>query len=345
MPISSLTSLIDAFLLQQCADLDAPLLEVCRYALRGGHRTRGRLLLLAAGHAKRSAVRAAAAVEMLHAATLLQDDIFDASLQRRGKTAAHVQFGKAHSILASDWLLVRSLELAGEVHPAFFRSLAGAARRMAQTVAAELLPPMLPDAATARDHINTVAEGKTAVLFASALHGAALLHRGPTVHPARWADVGCHIGHVHQQVDDCMDVYGTLDTTGKEVGQDLSAGRLTTPLLLAFEILRERGSAISLAALQRGQLSPGEITALRHTLQTGQLRESLFGDIWDQVQVACQSAEAAAIPAETMRYWAEDVRRKLDACFGAPLVRSSNPCEVAPLPGSLMQEALRTAHP
>ncbi len=108
-----------------------PMREVCRYATQGGRRVRAALLLGAAQHSRQSAVQAATALELIHAATLLQDDIFDSGCMRRGRPTAHLQFGKAITILASDWLLIRSLEVAVDIHPRFFRVLAQAGTAMA----------------------------------------------------------------------------------------------------------------------------------------------------------------------------------------------------------------------
>jgi geranylgeranyl pyrophosphate synthase len=315
MPIDRISARLDSHLLQQCGEPTNPLVGICRYALEGGHRTRGALLLHAAGPSAPGALQAATALEMMHAATLLQDDIFDQSLQRRGRAAAHVRFGKAQAILASDWLLVRALELASAVHPGFFRDLAGAATHMAQAVATELAPAPAHTAADARAQIDSVAQGKTAVLFATALRGAALLRGVATAEAAQWSRIGASIGRTYQLVDDCIDVYGSVCSAGKEVGHDLESGRLTLPILLACEALNHTGLDLPLAALQTTQLTALQLEAMRRTLQSPQLQSTLLTELQGRIAIASFDSGHAAIPAEVTRFWSADLTHKIERCF------------------------------
>jgi len=170
---------VEEELQRQSAELSGSMREVCIYATQGGRRVRAALLLGAVPGCGERAVRAATALELIHAATLLQDDIFDAGQMRRGRVAAHVQFGKAMTILASDWLLIRSLEMAAELHSQFFRCLARAGTAMAQAEALELEPLALRSIEEAQQYGCAIARGKTAMLFGTALCGAAVLGGSP----------------------------------------------------------------------------------------------------------------------------------------------------------------------
>jgi geranylgeranyl pyrophosphate synthase len=117
-----------------------------------------------------------------------------------------------------------------------------ATRSMAERVAIKLQPGCAQTEATARAQVSLIAQGKTAVLYASALCGAALLAHRPPAEVREWARVGCQIGCCHAA---CRQLPGRLTTrqaTGKEVGQDLRTGRLILPLLLAWQRLREVGT-------------------------------------------------------------------------------------------------------
>lgn len=310
------TRALEENLQRHCAEA-GQLEPICLHALTGGSRTRANLLLRASEREGNSALQAACALEMMHAATLLQDDIFDRSAQRRGRRAAYLEFGEAHAVLASDWLLLRSLELAGEVHPVFFQQLSCAARTMAATVAKELKPPALHGLSGASAYIAEICQGKTAALFAVSLHAAALLHAnaGPSQAP-HWAAVGNRIGCTYQLLDDCLDVYAPAGTLEKTTGVDVQQGRLTLPLLRALQALEAAGQPVSLHRFRNGVLSSEEREGVRRATADAAIRARLEDQLRNEIQVIADTACQASIPCVAVHFAVNDMEAKIALCFG-----------------------------
>lgn len=300
-----------------CAEAGGHLQAVCCHALAGGGRTRAGLLLRAAERQDREAVQAACALEMMHAATLLQDDIFDRSAERRGRRAAYLQYGEAQTVLASDWLLLRSLELAAEVHPTFFQQLAGAARTMAAAVAKELKPPALSGLSAASSYVAEICQGKTASLFAVSLHAAALLRPEIDAVAARgWSAVGNRIGCTYQLLDDCLDVYAAESVLEKSTGVDLQQGRLTLPLLTALRSLRPEAQGVSMERFLTASLSSRETERLLHAVASDPVRAYLKSRVAEEMRSTEESARRTTIPRDAVASALSDMNAKWMMCFG-----------------------------
>jgi octaprenyl-diphosphate synthase len=214
--------------------------EAARHLLQaGGKRVRPLLLVLAARAAggrpeSHLEERLAQAAELVHAATLLHDDVLDDGRVRRGVPAARVLWGNAASVLGGDFLLVRALELTAstgvagaldELLEAIGRMIDGEALQLAHRGRADLQP----------EAYRAVVDGKTASLFAWCGRAGARLARAnlATVHAL--GTYGLHLGHAFQIVDDVLDVEGDSRVLGKSVLSDLREGKLTLPLLYALE--------------------------------------------------------------------------------------------------------------
>ena len=310
---------LDAEMLQQTAALAEPLLEVCRYATAGGKQVRARLLLAAARRCDALAIRAATALEMLHAATLLQDDIFDSGSLRRGRTAAHLRFGGPLTILASDWLLIRALELAAELDPVFFRCLARASAAMVQAEACELTPLPLQTVEETQAHAERTCRGKTASLFGTALCGAAVLRQLTDEQRAGWETLGIEMGLTYQMVDDCVDLYGAEDAAGKTLGHDLASGCFTLPVLLALQSLQERGIAVSLkdlqVDLQAGCLAADTFSCLQAAIYSQTVRAQVQQRLAQRLAQHAQRAITLGLNDEVVGECTSGMRARLAACF------------------------------
>lgn len=203
-----------------------------------GKRIRPMCVLLAARMGGRLMDRdvreVALACELVHAATLLHDDVIDDSHERRGAPASRVLFGNSASILAGDYLLVLALRLVqgadgGKLLPDLLQV-------MTRIVAAEALQlerrgRFSPD----RSIYLQVVRGKTAALFDWGLRAGAGLGGLSQAESRTLGDVGMHLGLAFQLVDDILDVEGDPHITGKEALQDLREGKLTWPIILASE--------------------------------------------------------------------------------------------------------------
>ncbi len=216
----------------------APLRAPVEYALQGGKRARG-LLLVAAGEGSSPEallLRAAALLELLHAATLVQDDIFDRSRVRRGRPATHCVFGPRIATLASDWMLAEAIRSAHRLHPAFGDALSRCAQEMIAAEACELAPHLCGTAGEARERAQSIARGKTGELFGLAVSAPLLLERGPAA-AGSLHEAGCALGVQFQYLDDALDLYGDESAAGKELGRDTAANLLTASLLDALALL------------------------------------------------------------------------------------------------------------
>jgi octaprenyl-diphosphate synthase len=214
----------------------------------GGKRVRPLLVVLAAraagsdsarpnGNDAQAAARLAQAAELVHAATLLHDDVLDDGVQRRGLPAARVLWGNAASVLGGDFLLVRALELTAATKvPGALDELLHAIGRMIDGEALQLQHRGRSDL-DARSYLDVV-DGKTASLFAWCGRAGARLAGAPqAIEPVINAlgVYGLHLGRAFQMVDDLLDVAGDPRALGKSVMADLREGKLTLPVLIALE--------------------------------------------------------------------------------------------------------------
>ena len=230
-----------------------PLQSVVRYAMEGGKRLRG-CLLLAVSHSREvSSARllsAAAAIELLHAATLVQDDIFDRSRTRRGRPATHCAFDARLATLASDWMLAEALRMGYRLAPLFGDSLAACAQQMIAGEAEELAGYPAASLAGRRAYALAVACAKTGELFGAAGSAGALL-AGDLQKAARLHVLSRDLGLAFQYLDDTLDLYGDEAAVGKDVSRDLGAQLATLPMLDACALF----SADITTALLEGNMA------------------------------------------------------------------------------------------
>jgi octaprenyl-diphosphate synthase len=189
------------------------------------------------------------ACELVHAATLLHDDVIDDSQERRGAPAARMLFGNSASILAGDHLLVEALRLVQGTGEADL--LAELLDVIARMVAAEALQlerrgRFQPD----RGIYLEVIRGKTAALFGWGLRAGGRVAGLSADALAALETVGMSLGMAFQLVDDVLDLEGDPSVTGKEALSDVREGKLTWPVILAAE--RDPGLRTQLAEVAKG---------------------------------------------------------------------------------------------
>ncbi|MEZ4404104.1 MAG: polyprenyl synthetase family protein [Kofleriaceae bacterium] len=203
----------------------------------------------------------AVAVELVHTATLLHDDVVDGSDTRRAQPAARVVYGNAASIFAGDWLLVealRRIRTTGDL--ALLDGMLAIIEEMILAESLQLERRGAVDGDPA-DYYR-VAEGKTAALFRWALRagGRAGGCAAPVVDGLE--GFGRHLGVAFQIVDDCLDFAGDARVTGKALFADLREGKLTLPLLLAMP--RDPVLRAQVAEAIADDDADGELAAARH---------------------------------------------------------------------------------
>ena len=217
----------------------------------GGKRLRPMLTLAAAqlsGYTGAGHVHLATAVEFIHTATLLHDDVVDESALRRGQAAAHMIWGNAPSVLVGDFLFARAFELM--VETGSLRVLSILAHASAVIAEGEVMQlSSVRDLAISEETYLKIVAAKTAALFAAAAESGAVLARGEAAREQALHEYGRNLGIAFQLVDDALDYSGREAMMGKAVGDDFREGKLTLPVIIAFA--KAHGNADETAFWQR----------------------------------------------------------------------------------------------
>jgi octaprenyl-diphosphate synthase len=201
----------------------------------GGKRLRPILTLAAAGLCGYNGpdhIKLATAVEFIHTATLLHDDVVDNSALRRGRKAAHMIWGNPASVLVGDFLYSRSFQLMVETRSVeILGVLANASAIIAEGEVLQLASSK--NLETTEETYLKVIESKTAALFAAAAEVGAMAAQAAPEKVAALAEYGRAIGVAFQLVDDAMDYAASSATIGKNAGDDFREGKITLPVILA----------------------------------------------------------------------------------------------------------------
>ena len=204
----------------------------------GGKRLRPSLAFLAGKllDADPSAtMRVALAVELLHSASLLHDDLIDDADTRRGHEAAFRRYGNVVSVMSGDFMLARVLGLLARSQSSEFTALMS--QTAAQICEAEVLQFQMATLETySLENYFSIIEGKTAVLFAAALGGVAMLSGANKEEQKALRQFGLTYGYAFQMRDDYLDLLGDPKTLGKPVGGDLREGKATYAVLMLLEV-------------------------------------------------------------------------------------------------------------
>jgi octaprenyl-diphosphate synthase len=201
----------------------------------GGKRIRPLITLAAArllGGGGDGPRKLAAAVEFIHSATLLHDDVVDQSSMRRGKQSANVVWGNSSSVLVGDFLFARSFNLMVETGDLMVLDiLARAASIIAEGEVMQLAAAN--DADMSRARYMEIIAAKTAALFAAAAKAGAVAAGRPGIEAAALDIYGRELGLAFQLVDDALDYGGLSQTMGKNTGDDFREGKVTLPVVFA----------------------------------------------------------------------------------------------------------------
>ena len=229
----------------------------------GGKRLRPMLTLATAalsdyrgtGH-----INLAAAVEFMHTATLLHDDVVDASTMRRGKVAARMKWGNEASVLVGDYLLGQAFKMMVEVGSlSALGILSAAAAVIAEGEVLQL--SAAKNTETNEDEYLTVIRGKTAELFAAACEVGAVIAERSKAEAAACRSYGMNLGIAFQLVDDALDYGGASATLGKNAGDDFREGKITLPVVLSFRRGDDGERAFWRRTLERGEVRDGDLEA------------------------------------------------------------------------------------
>lgn len=223
--------------LQSVSSVDA-ITAIGRYLhSSGGKRLRPTLLLLASklfGNGSDSAIRLAAVVEMIHAATLVHDDVIDVAEMRRGRPSTNVLWGNHTSVLAGDWLYMQAFQVAlRERNFHVLDVLIGLTQMMVEGELVQLERIGSINISEA-DYMDLV-DRKTASLFSACARLGAVAGGGDDAAEATLGEYAWNLGMAFQLVDDVLDFTADETVLGKPVGSDLREGKVTLPLIYALE--------------------------------------------------------------------------------------------------------------
>ncbi len=246
-PIRADLELVDREFVRQVESQVAIIPTMGRYIQQGGgKRVRPAVLLMSArllGFTGERAILFAAAVEFIHSATLVHDDIIDESNLRRGRPAVHARWGNDVTVLLGDYLYIKSMSLA-LTHDTLdiVRVLCDATLKMIEGEIYQLTKN--GDAAITEDQHFDIIRRKTAFLFGASSQIGGMLGGANKAQEEALQQYGFNLGIAFQVVDDLLDFTGDYEALGKPVAADLVEGKMTLPLIHLLQQPGHRGGEI-----------------------------------------------------------------------------------------------------
>ncbi len=280
---------VNEIILSQARSDVALIPELAQHLINsGGKRLRPMLTIGAAklcGYGGEGHIKLAAAVEFMHTATLLHDDVVDESDMRRGKKSARLLWGNQASVLVGDFLLGQAFRMMVDVGSlGALKILSEASAVIAEGEVMQLAASK--NLGTTEENYLAVIVAKTAALFSAAAEIGAVITGRSAAEQAALRLYGTNIGLAFQLIDDALDYSGEAASLGKRVGDDFREGKITLPVVLSY---------------RRG--SPEERAFWRRTLQDGAIEESDLAEaialmhrhnaIEETIQRACHYGQEA----------------------------------------------------
>ena len=220
-------------------------------------------------------INLAACVEFIHTATLLHDDVVDESQLRRGLASANAVFGNKASVLVGDFLFARSFQLMTE--DGSLPVMAILSKASATIAEGEVLQMATQnDLSTSMERYLEVIHGKTAALFAAACRVGAIVAERPDVEEQALDAYGTNLGMAFQLVDDALDYAADQRLLGKTVGDDFREGKITLPVLAAYEAGSEPDRVFWRRVIEESAQEPDDLDhALDLIANTGAIATTL----------------------------------------------------------------------
>ena len=223
----------------------------------GGKRIRPLLLLICAKATEYDGdyhYSMAVVTELIHTATLLHDDVVDQSATRRGQETANELWGNAPSVLVGDFLYSRAFEIMVEPNSMeIMRILSKATNQISEGEVLQLLN--IKNANVTQAEYFKVIERKTAYLFKAACQIAGILSSADQKVINAMGSFGMHLGNAFQIIDDTLDYESDSNIIGKEIGDDLSEGKVTLPMIYALEKTKKVENKILKDAIKNADAS------------------------------------------------------------------------------------------
>src|SRR5512139_1948458 len=246
---------VDALIRQRLHSDVVLINQISHYIINsGGKRMRPVLVLLSArafGYSGKDHLELAAVIEFIHTATLLHDDVVDASELRRGRDTANAVWGNEASVLVGDFLYSRAFQMMVSVqNMRVMEILAQATNTIAEGEVKQLLN--IHNTETTEEVYLDVIRSKTAKLFESAAQLGAVLAGRSTEEELALAAYGMYLGTAFQLIDDALDYSSSAEELGKNIGDDLAEGKPTLPLLYTMHNGNESQRALIRSVIEEG---------------------------------------------------------------------------------------------
>lgn len=270
---------------------DIPFIDqLCHYIIdAGGKRLRPLVAILAAralDYEGSHHINVACAIEFFHTATLLHDDVVDASHLRRGQQTANDIWGSKASILVGDFLFTRAMQILVRCdNPAILALMSDTSNTISKGEIMQLLNCKNPDIGI--EDYMAVTYSKTAVLFATAVEAVALLNQAPEQMALR--QYGEHLGNAFQIVDDALDYCAETQLLGKNIGDDLAEGKTTLPLIIAMRDGDAKDKAFIQETIRHGEIT--KLDQLMTIIKKTNAIEQTFENARQQSQLAIQALD------------------------------------------------------
>jgi octaprenyl-diphosphate synthase len=253
---------VNAVILDRMQSKVALIPELAGHLIAGGGKRMRPMLTLACasllGYPGTRHHKLAAAVEFIHTATLLHDDVVDGSGMRRGKRTANLIWGNPASVLVGDFLFSRAFELMVEDGSLkVLRILSHASAVIAEGEVEQLTAQRQVD--TDEDHYLTIISAKTAALFAAACRVAPVVAEASEEDELALEAYGRNLGIAFQLTDDVIDYASDTETMGKGVGDDFRDGKMTLPVILAYARGSEDDRAFWRSAMAGSRVSDDDL--------------------------------------------------------------------------------------
>jgi octaprenyl-diphosphate synthase len=233
----------------------------------GGKRLRPLLVLLTAkalGYSGKEHLSLAAIIEFIHTATLLHDDVVDMSSLRRGRATANANWGNAPSVLVGDFLYSRAFQMMVAIGSMDVMAiLSDTTNVIAEGEVQQLVNAKNPD--VSEENYFQVIDKKTAILFSAACEVAAVIGGATKTQREALKDYGRHLGIAFQLVDDALDYTGDSVNLGKNVGDDLTEGKPTLPLIYAMRTAKKEDAELIANAIRAGDI--GQLAAILQIIE------------------------------------------------------------------------------
>ncbi len=283
---------VNAIILSRTSSDVAIIPEVANHLISsGGKRLRPMLTLATAQLCPQTSdgyMKLAAAVEFMHTATLLHDDVVDGSQMRRGKLAARMLWGNEASVLVGDFLLGQAFKMMVEVGSLpCLDSLSTAATVIAEGEVMQL--SAAKNITTSEDDYLTVIRSKTAALFATACEVGLILGQRPKVEIAACRSYGMNLGIAFQLIDDALDYGGISQKLGKNAGDDFREGKITLPVILAYRRGNEAERQFWQRTLGHGDIQNGDLETAIATMRHHKALDATFERAKHYGAMACDA--------------------------------------------------------